>query len=88
MSHRRFLKDQILELLMRSSSGLTAWHSEPDLEEFLMRQGYGPDLIQDLIDQLIDLGLVEFAEDRQAGTYLIAFAGGERQPVPGPPMST
>ncbi|MFA9475184.1 MAG: hypothetical protein ACERJ2_11545 [Filomicrobium sp.] len=88
MSHRRFLEDQILELLMRSSSGLAAWHSEPDLEDFLMRQGYAPDLIQDLIDQLIASGLVEFAEDRQAGTYWIAFSGGERQSVPGRPMST
>lgn len=87
MSHRHFLQDEILQLLGRACAEHAAWHSEPELEDFLIRQGYERDLVQDLIDQLIDLGLLDFMEDRQTGNTLIAFSGGEAERPPGLPLS-
>ena len=88
MSHRQFLQDEILQLLGRACAEHAAWYAEPELEDFLIRRGYESDLVQDLIDQLIDLGLLDFMVDRQTGNYLLAFSGGEVEKPAGLPLTT
>ncbi len=81
MTHRHFLEQQLLELLIETVSGPNPWHEEPALEEYLIAQGYDADLIKDLIDDLINQGVVEIAEDRRTGTYLVGCVDGANSPA-------
>lgn len=71
MCHRQLLETAILKLL--NSRSPKPWHNECELEDFFFAQGYDPDLVRDLIDELIDRGALDFDIDRQSGDYLLAY---------------
>lgn len=71
MSHKSFIVDQIVALLEPRSRTSEQWHTEDELEEFLVRQGFDRDAVQDAIDTLIDDGVLDFSVDRSCGCYLI-----------------
>ena len=86
VTHRHFLEQQLLDLLLNTASGPNPWHEEPVLEEYLIAQGYDADLIKELIDDLINQGVIEIAEDRRTGTYLVGCVdSAEPTPFPSPP---
>jgi hypothetical protein len=72
MSHRQLLKERILALLEPSSPAGEPWHVERELEDALVRQGFDLDLVQELIDDLINDGAIDFVEDPKNGDFLIS----------------
>lgn len=72
MSHRRLLEDQILALLGAGSRYEQPWHSEDDLEDFLVRRGFDRDLVLEVLDSLIDRGTIDFTLDDMTGGCLIS----------------
>jgi hypothetical protein len=69
MSHRRLLQDRLISLLDSANSG--TWHSEDELEELLTRQGFDRDLVQEMVDEFIGAGKIDFVVDRASGAYLL-----------------
>lgn len=72
MSHRSLLEDRIVALLGASSRYLDPWHSEAELEDFLVRQGFDRDLVLEVMDRLIDRGTIDFTLDATTGDFLIS----------------
>jgi hypothetical protein len=71
MCHKSFIREQILRITRETSQERRSWHSEAELEDFFVAQGYDLDLVQDVVDELISDDQLNLDEDRVSGGYLV-----------------